>query len=1001
MTISKTFTPSTELHSSFELLDTRRIEALDMTVLTTRHRMTGAIHYHLACQNSENALMIGFATVPMTSRGEAHILEHVVLCGSEKYPVRDPFFSMIKRSLNTFMNAMTASDWTVYPFASQNKKDFFNLLSVYTDAVFFPNIHPLDFAQEGIRIELDDDGKPQYHGIVFNEMKGAMSGEIDQLYYALTPHLFPTTTYHYNSGGDPAEIPKLSHADLVAFHQAHYHPSNAIIMSFGDIPIAEIQEKLHNDALSRFDNQTRPAQGKKFSSSLEKPLTAPVAVTDTYSSDSDGRQMTHHVLAWLLPTITDPKMRLSLRLVEGVLAEHSGSPLRAYLESHPHGTAPSPLLGLDDSHYQMVFYAGLRGSDVEYAEAVQQGILDLLTDIASNPIDDDVIETILHQIEIDQRHIGGDSMPYGLTLMLEGFSTAIHGGDPIDVWQIDEHLAWLKDKAFEPNWVQSLIRTHLIDNRHRVLLTMSPDTNKAACLIRDEQAALAELDAHLSDDDRTNILKQSADLQARQAAPDDINLLPKVDLGDVPSDVAFTHATHTTLDTQAGSVPVHLYHAGTNGLYYYQLITPLTGEVADQVLNNPLLPLYLALLSEVGTRQHDARSFQAVQASHSSGVTARISQRTSIDDKDQMGSYFVLATRALNRKTQAIALVSEVLSDSIFSETDRIRELLQQKQSGWQSRLSGAGHAYAMQTAARQMSRQAAIEYAYSGLPALATLKTFLTQAADDPSQWQVMSERLMALHQTMMTLPKQVLLVCEEAVSQTLLPIIAAHLNAAATQASKQVTQPLNESLIFDELSHLLHDKSCDDIAWLISTNVHHNAAAYPATTSGHADTPALMVLAPFLRNGYLHGAIREKGGAYGGGASFDSNSASFRFYSYRDPHCQETFAHFASSIDWLLDTEHDDEQLTEAILGIIAGMDKPGSPAGEAVKSCFSELHERDQAWQQAMRAKILAVSIGDLKRVAMTYLKDKPHTKATLAPMEKAQAMSEMGFVVKKLA
>lgn len=206
---------------------------------------------------------------------------------------------------------------------------------------------------------------------------------------------------------------------------------------------------------------------------------------------------------------------------------------------------------------------------------------------------------------------------------------------------------------------------------------------------------------------------------------------------------------------------------------------------------------------------------------------------------------------------------------------------------------------------------------------------------------------------------------------------------------------------MMFDELTELLDDHDDEDIAWLISTNVHHNAAAYPATTSGHADTPALMVLAPFLRNGYLHSAIREKGGAYGGGAGFDSNAAAFRFYSYRDPHCQETFAHFDKSIDWLLTTKHDDEQLTEAILGIIAGMDKPGSPAGEAVKSCFSELHERDQAWQQAMRAKILAVTIDDLKRVAMTYLKDKQHTKATLAPIEKADAMSKLGFVIKKLA
>ena len=244
----------TTLHSSFELIDQRRIESLDITVLTSRHRFTGATHYHLACDNSENALMIGFATQPMTSRGEAHILEHVVLCGSQKYPVRDPFFSMIKRSLNTFMNAMTASDWTVYPFASQNKKDFFNLLSVYLDAVFFPNIHPLDFAQEGVRVEINQDNQPEYHGIVFNEMKGAMSGEIDQLYYALMPHLFPTTTYHYNSGGDPAQIPKMTHEDLVAFHQTHYHPSNAIIMSFGNIAVDEIQAKIHDEALSHFDD---------------------------------------------------------------------------------------------------------------------------------------------------------------------------------------------------------------------------------------------------------------------------------------------------------------------------------------------------------------------------------------------------------------------------------------------------------------------------------------------------------------------------------------------------------------------------------------------------------------------------------------------------------------------------------------------------------------------------------------------------------------------------
>ncbi|MBS9780512.1 MAG: insulinase family protein, partial [Moraxellaceae bacterium] len=305
------FTPDLTLHSSFELVEHRSIEALSLDVLISKHKNTGAMHYHLAHPSDENAFMVGFRTQPMDSKGEAHVLEHTALCGSKKYPVRDPFFSMIKRSLNTFMNAMTASDWTAYPFATQNKKDYFNLLSVYLDATFFPNIHPLDFAQEGIRVELDENDKPQFKGIVFNEMKGAMSGEIDQLYHGLSYHLYPTTTYHYNSGGDPADIPDLTHEDLVEFHKTHYHPSNAVIMSFGNIPVQEVQADIHNDALAQFTH------GKKHGSAKEQRLEQPIRVSETYHVDKLTKAQTHHVIAWLLPTILDPRERLALRLLDG------------------------------------------------------------------------------------------------------------------------------------------------------------------------------------------------------------------------------------------------------------------------------------------------------------------------------------------------------------------------------------------------------------------------------------------------------------------------------------------------------------------------------------------------------------------------------------------------------------------------------------------------------------------------------------------------------------
>lgn len=1016
------FTADLTLHPAFELLEHRHIEALSMDVLISQHVKTGAMHYHLAHPSDENAFLVGFRTQPMDSKGEAHILEHVALCGSKKFPVRDPFFSMIKRSLNTFMNAMTAADWTAYPYATQNKNDYFNLLDVYLDAAFFPNIHPLDFAQEGIRVELDADDKPQFKGIVFNEMKGAMSGEIDQLYHAVAHHLFPTTTYHYNSGGDPADIPDLTHPELIEFHQSHYHPSNSVIMSFGNIPVAETQAKIHEDALIQFE------AGKKHVSRPEQRLSAPISATDTYTADEAGPDQTHHVVAWLLPSITDPKQRLALRLLEGVLIEHAGSPLRAYLDSHPLGKAPSPLLGLDDSHYEMVFYTGLRGSNPEHAEAVEQGIMDLLAQVASTPIDDETIETILHQIEIDQRHIGGDSIPYGLNLMLEGFSTAIHDGNPLDIWEVDEHLAWLREQVVDPQWLPNLIKKHLLENTHRVRLTLTPDSEKSARLAAAEQTRLDTIAMNLTADDKDILRKQALDLAARQAAPDDLSLLPKVGLEDVPTDISFKQGSQKQINLAGQDSTLFEYEAGTNGLYYYQIIVPLTDTIGDgnaeelpanEVINHPLLPIYLSLLSELGTDSLTAYELQAKQAAHSSGVTARISQRTSIENNQAISSYFVMATRALNRKVEAIDLLKEVMEHSVFTEHDRIKEILQQRQAAWQSRLASAGHAYAMQTASRGMSRQSHLEYVRSGLPALNALKDFLSHASQDDAQWDKLATSLMELHQHIISLPKHALIICEAEQTERLSDLIVKSWKDSRASELAVRTADINiEDGIPSEFASLTLDPALDgesatdqatasgaaidvaDLAWLVATNVYHNASVYSAPAADHPDTAALMVLAPYLRNGYLHSAIRERGGAYGGGAGYDANACAFKFFSYRDPHCAETFEHFEASIEWLLNEPQTAEQLEEAILGIISGMDKPGSPAGEAVKACFADLHQRGADWQRKMRAAILEVTIDDLQRVAKQYLQGQKHVRAVLAPYDKEEDIKNLGFEVCKI-
>lgn len=980
------FQPNLTLNPNFTQVSHHRIDALSLNITVSEHINTGLIHYHLAHPSDENAFLIGFRTQPMTDKGEAHILEHTSLCGSQKYPVRDPFFSMIKRSLNTFMNAFTASDWTAYPFATQNRKDYFNLLSVYLDATFFPNLNPLDFAQEGIRVELDDNGNPEFKGIVFNEMKGAMSGEIDQLYHTMARHLFPTTTYHYNSGGEPSAITDLTHEDLVAFHQSHYHPSNAVVMSFGNIDVKDIQEKLHNDALAVGEKTF--GKGHKHHSVLEQTLSKPIAVQESYSVDSIKPKQTHHLMAWLLPTILDAKQRLALRLLEGILVEHSGSPLRAYLESHELASAPTPILGLDDSHYQMVFYAGVRGSEPQHAQAIEQGILALLQQLADNPVSEDEIETILHQIEIDQRHIGGDSMPYGLNLILEGFSTAIHDGNPIDVWDIDDNLTWLAEQAKNPKFISNLIKEHLLDNPHRVLLTLVPDDTKNAQLTKQEQDKLAKIAESLDDKKREQLQQLAKDLAERQAMIDDVNLLPKVDLQDIPTHISFKEGKALPIRLSGQDSTLYEYEAGTNGLYYYQVILPL--DKHEAIINHPDLPSYLTLISEVGTKDYDARSLQALQARHSSGVTVRVSQRTSPTDPEKMDSFLVFATRSLSRKTDAIELLKMVLNDTIFSETERISELLTQKQMSWQSRLANSGHAYALQTASRNMSKISRLEYMNGGLPALNRLTNFLQEAEEKSELWQDLQTRLTQLHAVIKTLPKQVLIVAEK----EHLPML-----------KQNIEQSWQDSIVSSE--HLLQNQDINTdnrhVAWLAQTNVFHNAMVFSAVPAEHDDAPAFMVLSAVLRNNYLHRAIRETGGAYGGGASYDSNACAFKFYSYRDPRCEATFADFLASIDWLFEQKVDkntDLWIEEAILGIMAGMDKPASPAGEAVKALFAELHGRGKDWQQAMRAKILAVKLDDLQRVAKTYLKDKSFVKATLAPNDKGEMLEKLGFSVEKV-
>lgn len=978
MTVDVTETLSQTVHPAFQLVRQHHVEALDILVSEYKHKVTGAMHYHLATDHDENVFLVAFRTQPMDSKGEAHILEHTALCGSEKFPVRDPFFLMIRRSLNTFMNAFTAADWTAYPFATQNKKDFQNLLEVYMDAAFAANLNPLDFAQEGIRIELED-GQPVYKGVVFNEMKGAMSSPSDQLYHQLAHHLFPKTTYHYNSGGDPKDIPDLSYDELVTFYKSHYHPSNAIFMTFGDQSAYHLQEQFEKLALSKF------TKGETIYSKEEQRLTAPIEVQETYAVDAeDLKDKTYHILSWLLPKTSDVKLRLGMRLVEGILLENSASPLRHYLETCGYAQSTGPIMGVDDSNYEMTFYCGVQGSNPEHAEAFRQGVLNILQDVASKPIDKDMVDAILHQIELHQREISGDGTPYGLTLILNGLGSAIHHNDPIHAWDVDTVIAEVKEELKDPMWLSNLIQVHLLDNPHRVQMTLVPDANKSALEAQEEKARLAKIGAALTDADKAEIIAQTEALKVRQETPDDLDLLPKVGLEDIPAELPIVQGQLREIICNGIDTPLNLYHAGTNGIYYQQVLI----QIPDQIVKSPYFNLLSVLMGEVGAGEYDYLQLQQLQTAVSGGLGMGASLRSKTDDKGQISAWLTLTTKSLTDRFDAIDLLKLAFEQLRFDEKDRIIELLQQRKTRWASRLSGSGHSYAMQIASRQMSALAKRDYDNTGLGALNWLGDLVAKIENDEVAYDEFIEELKSIHRGLMLAPKQFLLVCEEHHSERLV----------------EEVQIVWDKLSVDQapvyLSKVEQDDSHADQAWLIQANVQFCASAYQAVEVSHPDAAPLMVLAGYLRNGFLHSAIREKGGAYGGGASYDGNACSFRFYSYRDPRLAETFQDFEASLDWLLNKEQHAYQLEEAILGLVSSMDKPGSPAGEAITACYAWLHGRTPAFRKQLRERLLNVTIDDLKRVTQTYLVEQKPVKAVVAPVAKKELLEQLGFEIKKV-
>lgn len=601
---------------------------------------------------------------------------------------------------------------------------------------------------------------------------------------------------------------------------------------------------------------------------------------------------------------------------------------------------------------EMVLCCGIEGSEPGVAEAFEAQVLDVIERVANDGVSADKLESILHQIELHQREVTGDGMPYGLNLMLRALSAATHHGDAIAALDLDPVLDAIRQNIEDPSYVPSLLRTLLLDNPHRVRLTVEPDTTLAEQRNNAERARLDQMSAAMDATQRAQVLDLAEKLRARQAQEDDPTVLPRVEISDIPALLPEPKPRSDRHD----NIHTYQYAAGTNGLVYQQWLAPLPA-LSDAEFER--LPLLTGIISEVGAGTSDYLAMQDRHSATVGSLGAGTLTRSDRDDIQACSGWFLLSSKALaNRSAAQIELMRDTFASARFDEANRIKELVSQARARRDQSITGNGHMLAMTAATAGMNPLAKRSHEQGGLEGIRRLRS-LDKSLSTTSELDGLLAELTHLHSKLTSVASftAATIADQDNLSQAHSASLAA-LSSLSSQIDKGIWSPSAVSEIRREF-------------WVANTQVNFCAMAFPTVGSGHKDAPLLTVLAAMLRNGFLHRAVREQGGAYGGGASHDANIGAFRFFSYRDPRLKGTLEDFKQSIMWFIDTDHTQLALEEAILGVIGSMDKPGSPAGEAKKHFHEQIFGRTQAHRSAFRAGVIGASIDELKRVASHYL------------------------------
>lgn len=972
----------------FRVTKATKIPELQAFLRELIHEPTGAQVMHIANQDPENLFCLSFQTVPENSNGVAHVLEHTVLCGSEKYPIKDPFFAMNRRSLNTFMNALTGADFTCYPAASQVPQDFYNLLEVYLDAVFHPRLTRLSFLQEGHRLEFASPDDPasslERKGIVYNEMKGALSSSGARLAEAINQALFPDITYGVNSGGDPRSIPALTYEQMKLFYEKFYHRSRCLFFFYGNMPLEPHLDFIETHALAH----AKPASPLP-PIPLQPRFTEPRASSLTYPIGPDEETVEKSLIAfgWLTCHILEQEEALALTILEIVLLDTDASPLKmALLKS---GWCKQVSSFIDVEIQEVPWGIILKGCDPAKADALEALIRDCLRTFAAKGIPLKLVENAMHQLEFHRSEITGDHAPFGLSLFMRAALLKQHGAEAEQGLMIHSlfesvHQHVLSDPLYFPR----LIHKWLLDNPHFVKIVMEPDNRQALRELEEEQRLLAELKEKLSIREKQAIVDTAAALAVfqKQQEEEDLDLLPKV----MPEDIPLQSKNYPLEMEKFGSL--NLFHHGvfTNGIIYADLVFELP-KIAREDL--PLLRFLSVLLNQIGCGGRNyAENLEYIQG-NTGGIGAGISLNLQAHDARLFSPTFHIRGKALQRKASKLfSLIHEVASDAHFDDLERLREILFKHYTQMESRLSQGALKYAINLSASGLNEASLVAHAFYGLDYYFKIKE-LVQNWDHVGS--ALQDQLNALYKQVTCLENpHLVLGCEQSVYAELK-------NHGFYGLKEMRTHPPVSP--WDGKYAL---KPVCPQGRIISSPVAFIGKVLPSIAYAHPFAPALSIAAFLFDNLTLHPKIREQGGAYGGGAVSNPMSGSFYFYSYRDPNVQATFEAFEEAIKRVVDGEFEMEDIEEAKFEMVQSLDSPVSP-GSRAEVAYSWIREgKSLDMRQAFREKLLQVTPEDIvtavsQVIAPYYSEGASVVFAGKELLEKANAeMAEAGAAPLKI-